>query len=1022
MSLPELSVRRSVFAWMIMVSAIIFGAIGLSRLGVSYLPDVDFPVLEVRVEWPGAAPAVMEAEIVDRVEKEVINVEGVREIRSSIRQGNVSITLEFDLNRDIDAAMQELQSYLSQVDLPLDVEPPRIFKTNPEDQPLMWLGVTGDRSIRDLFVYADLNLLDRFKLIPGVGEVLVGGASERNLRVHIKENELRRRELTVLDVAQAIRMQHAESASGYVENQKKEYSLRFMGEGLTPKDVNNILIVRRGNEPIYEASIRIGDVATVEDGLDDLRRMNSVSGKTGISIGIKKQRGANAVEVGQAIRKEIEAIKKDLPSDMDIRPLFDGISFVEEAVTDTRLALLFSALATVVVVWLSLGSFASTLNIGLAIPTSVMGTFLILYFSGFTLNLFTLLGLSLAIGIIVDDAIMVLENIVRHHEMGKSPRQAAIEGTEQVLFAALATTVVLFAIFIPVAFMSGITGRFFYQFAITISSSVALSTVDALTLTPMRASRTLGIGEGRKPRFLQLVDSGYRVLENIYSVFLVYVLKFKVPITIVSILFLALSTWLLLKLPAEFVPDQDRSQFGAFVKTPVGSSLQHTRERIQILEKFLQGRPEVKDYIAIVGGFQGGQVNQANVIVAMVPPDQREMSQQEFMELFRNEIGKYDDMHAALFDFATRGLSSRGQYPVEFNIRGPDWGVLKDTGARIMDVMEQSGLVTGVNMDYQEGAPEIRVFPDRREAAITGVPVETILETIQTGIGGVRAGRFTNDGRRYDVRLRLRKEDRAKPPDVRSLDVRNIYGELIPIRRVTYQVVEPSVLTMSRVNRQRSISITARPSDGVAQGTALTQLEKSVSEIIPKNYSMETGGEARGFRSTLTSLTETLFLGVIVSYIILAIQFNSFIHPITILLAVPFGMSGAALSLAVAGESLNLFSMIGIILLAGLATKNSIMIVEFANQIRCSEKLDPKTAILKAAPLRLRPILMTSVTSLAAALPPALMPGSGAEARIPMAVAVSGGILFSTAFSLIIVPLAYQVLSSLEKNPEDGCV
>lgn len=1021
MNLPEFSVKRSVFAWMIMVTAIIFGAIGLSRLGVSYLPDVDFPVLEVRVEWPGTAPAVMESEIVDALEKELVNVEGVRDLRSSIRQGFVSVTLEFDLSRNIDAAMQEVQSYLSQVRLPTDVDPPVIFKSNPEDQPIMWLGLSGKGSLRDLYVYADLNLIDRFKLVPGVGEVILGGAAERNLRVHVHGNALKRHALTILDVTNALRTQHSESASGYIENSTNEYSVRFLGEGLSAKEVGDILIVNRGNEPIVDAPIRLRDVATIEDGLDDIRRLNSVSGQRGLSIGLKKQRGSNAVEVGRAIRSEIAAIQKDLPEDIQLRPLFDGVSFAEDAVKDTQLALIFSAVATVIVVWLFLGSLASTLNIGLAIPTSIMGTFLVLYFSGFTLNLFTLMGLSLAIGIVVDDAIMVLENIYRHSRMGKSPQRAAIDGTNEVFFAAIATTVVLLAIFIPVAFMSGITGRFFFQFAVTISAAVMLSTVDALTLTPMRASRTLEFESKnfRKPRILTLIENTYSLLEKLYERLLHLSLRFWFVLFFLSFAFLGASFWILGRLPAEIVPQQDRSQFGAFVKTPVDSSLESTQSRVQKIETFLQSRKEVKDYITIVGGFRGGQINQANVIVILVPPSERKLSQQEFMELLRSETEKEKGMHVALFDFASRGLTPRGQFPIEFTIRGSDWNALQKMGEDIMAMMRDSGLVTGVNMDYQTGAPEVQVHPNRKEAAYTGVPIGTILDTIQTGIAGVRAGRFTGDGRRYDVRVRLAASERTRPEDVRKLDVRNVYGELIPMSRVTTQTTQTSVLSMSRVNRQRSISITARPAQGISQGEALSALNPKIATLVSKEYHLETGGEARGFRETLASLTEVMILGLIVSYIVLAVQFNSFVHPITILLAVPFGLSGAALSLYFTGGTINLFSMIGMILLAGLATKNSIMIVEFANQIRGRESLSARDAILQAAPLRLRPIIMTSITAIAAAIPPAVLPGSGQEARIPMAIAVSGGIFFSTAFSLFVVPVTYLFLSNFERKRKE---
>src|SRR5277367_4081216 len=492
-SLADLSIRRPVFAWMLMAALIIFGAIGLSRLGVSEQPDVDFPVLTINATWSGSAPEVMETEIVDKIEEQVISTQGVRNITSQIQQGQVSITMEFEIGRNIDAALTEVQSKLSNVTLPIGADAPTIVKSNPEDQPIVLLSASStSRDMHALTEYLELNIIDQLKILPGVGEVTLAGYQQRNLRVWVDNNKLKPLQLTMLDVKTALETEQVEEAAGYLENAESEFNVRTMGEGVTPEGVGAIQIKKRGGEDIYNSNIRIRDVARVEDGLDDIRHVAIVNGQPGIGIGIKKQHGANSVAIATAVKARIEELRKILPPDIRIDVNFDSSLFIQDAIHETEFTLVLSALITSLVCFLFLGSLSSTFNVLLSIPTSVMGTFAVLYFMGFTLNFFTLLGLSLAIGIVVDDAIMVLENIMRHREMGKSRVLASRDGAREITFAALAATIAVVAIFLPVAFMSGIIGRFFFQFGITISAAVLLSLVEALTVTPMRCSQFMG--------------------------------------------------------------------------------------------------------------------------------------------------------------------------------------------------------------------------------------------------------------------------------------------------------------------------------------------------------------------------------------------------------------------------------------------------------------------------------------------------------------------------------------------------
>ncbi len=1015
MRITEVAIRRPVFAWMLMSGLIIFGAISAGRLGVSYLPDVDFPVLSIRVEWEGAAPGVMEAELVDRIERRIVAVEGLKQIRSSVSQGSADISLEFKIERNVDTALQEVQTALSRLDLPAGVLPPTIRKSNPEEDPILWIGIASEkRSIAELFILADKIMIDRIQLVDGVGEVFVGGSAERNLRVWIDNDKLKKYQLTALDVRDALRQEHAEGAAGYLENELQERTLRALGEAGSFDAVGNIPITRRGGRPIYFTSIKLKDVARIEDGLNDNRRITRVSGREGLSMGIRKRIGANTVSVGQGVKAELERLRKDLPADIRIETAFDATVFVEEAIDETVFTLVLSGILTALVCWLFLGNLSATFNVVLAIPTSIVGTFIILYFLGFTLNLFTLLGLSLAIGIVVDDTIMVLENIMRHFEMGKDRVRAAREGTREIAFPAVSTTVAVIAIFLPVAFMEGVIGKFFFQFGVTISAAVALSLVEAVTLNPMRASRMLR-HETRVPRVVRAVQVGMDWLAGFYRAWLDRALAHRWKVFGGSVLFFVLSLLVFAVIRQEFVPSQDQSTFGVRLETPLGSSLQATGDRLRPFEEYLLKQPEIARYIAIVGGFRGGQVNQAFMFVTMVPPGERDARQAEVMERIRGQIKKFPGLRGTLFDFSSRGLTASRGLPVEFSVRGDQWPELKKTADDILARLEKTGLVRDADINFREGAPEVHVIPNRERSSVRGVAMSDIVTTLAAAVGGVREGRFTNEGRRYDIRLRLEPHQWRGPDDLRALFVRNAYGELVPLHEVTEVVTVPTIQSLTRVDRRRAISFSANIPDNVSQQKALTEAERVAREVMPEGYDFYPGGGSQGFTEAFNSLYLAIWLGVIAAYMVLAAQFNSFLHPVAVLMALPFSISGALLALWGTGQSLNLYSMIGVILLMGIAKKNSILLVEFANVLRRRDGLDLRAAIVEAGAVRLRPILMTSISSIAAAVPAALAFGPGAESRIPMAIAVIGGMTLSTILTLFVVPCVYSLLARLER-------
>jgi HAE1 family hydrophobic/amphiphilic exporter-1 len=788
--------------------------------------------------------------------------------------------------------------------------------------------------------------------------------------------------------------------------------------------VGAIRINKRGGEAIYNSTIRIRDVARVEDGLDDVRHTAIVNGRPGIGIGIKKQHGANSVAVAQEVKDRLAELRPGLPPDIRIDVNFDSSVFIKDAIHETEFTLLLSAAITSIVCFLFLGSLSSTVNVLLSIPTSVMGTFLVLYFMGFTLNFFTLLGLSLAIGIVVDDAIMVLENIVRHLEMGKSKVLAARDGAREITFAALAATIAVVAIFLPVAFMSGIIGRYFFQFGITISAAVLLSLVEAVTVTPMRCSQFMGDTNNGYARW---ASRQFDRLGRVYRGVLTGCLNHRLLVIAVSLAIFAASLLLAGMLPKEFLPEQDQSAFLIRIQTPVRSSIEFTEGRLIEAEKVLRQHPEIDHFFSAIGGFTSdtgaadgpvtdGQVNSAVVYVTMKPKSARRQGQFALMDELRRELGKIPDMTAVPQDLAEHDFVAGRGFPIELNLRGPDYHVLEQKSQDVIREMEQSGDFRDIDTDFRTGMPEVRIYPDRALATASGVTVDTIASTVQAAIGGTVQGQFTNKDRRYDVRLRLEGGERVDPADIMKLDVRTDYNELIPISSVIKTQTVSTYQTIARRMRERSITIYANIAPGRSQSDALDKAEAIAKQEMPPGYREFLSGGAQTFRETFSSLFFALWLGIIVSYMVLASQFNSFIHPFAVLLSLPFCVSGAFFALLLTGQSLNLYSLIGLVLLMGIVKKNSILLVEFANQKRFVDGLPVREALLFAGPVRLRPILMTSLATLAAAVPPALALGPGAESRIPMAITVIGGVIVSTFFTLLVVPCAYSLLVKLESK------
>ncbi len=1022
MTLADISIRNHVFAWILMIALIGFGILCYTGagsvfkgLGISQNPDVDFPIVSVGIGWEGASPEIMETDVVDPLEDILSTVEGVQQMSSMARQGSANVTLEFEIGRNIDAALQDVQTKVAQVthDLPRDINPPSVSKTNPEDQPIIRLALFGDRPPTFLADYVRNVIRPQLQMIEGVGAIDVGGFRDRNVRVWYDASLLEAKGLTVIDVNNAISREHQEVPAGRIEGAEREMNVRAQGEAIDISSFRDLVITYKDGAPV-----RLKDVSVVEDGLEDRRRLNRAMGEQSISFSITKLRGANAVQVGRDVKAKMEGLKPQLPIGMRLEVNWDTTTFIERSIREILFTLILAALLTGFVCWLFLGSWSTTVNILLAIPTSILGTFIVIYFFGFTLNTYTVLGLTLVVGIVVDDAIMVLENIYRHREEGEGKVKAASTGAREITFAAAATTLAIVAIFLPVAFMKGIIGKFFFQFGVTISVAVLLSLLEALTLAPMRCSQFLEMEH--RGRLGRTMDGLFKRLSDLYLRTLKPALQHRTWILVGSLGIFLLSLGTIKLLRQEFIPSQDMSRFTIRFVTPVGTSLDATDRYFRQIESFLISCPEVLLFAGSVGG--GSDVNSGQAYVNMKDPSDRPvdrklgrpLTQLEFMEVVRRYSNTIPGGRIVLQDISQTGFSASrgGGYPIEFNIRGPDWEVLASSSKEIAEKMRQSGLVTDVDSDYRVGMPEVQVFPDRNRAADLGISMSTIGETINAAIGGMRVGKFKDKGRRFDIRARLLSPQRQKPEDITRLLVRTNSGELVRLGELITIKQTPTLQAITRRDRERAITIYANVASGASQALAVQRSLAIASSVLPDGYRAIVSGSTKAFQDSFQSLWFAFAMGLMIAYMVLASQFNSFSHPVIVLLALPFSISGALLALLVGGQSLNIYSLLGLILLVGIAKKNSIMLVDFTNQIR-AKGADCRQALLEACPIRLRPILMTSVATIAGALPPAMALGPGAEVQRSMALALVGGIAVSTLLTLYVVPAGYSVLDDI---------
>jgi multidrug efflux pump len=1009
MKLSEVSIKRPVFASVMSIAILIFGIIAFTRLSVREYPDIDPPIVSITTFYRGASPTVIETEITDVLEEQLSTLEGVKTISSSSREQGSVITVEFELSRDVDQAANDVRDRISRIrgQLPFEAEDPIIAKVDVNAQPIFWIGLSSDQySPLELSEAADLILKEHLQRLPGVGTVFIGAERRYAMRIWLDPQRMAAHKLTTQDVENAIRLANAEIPGGRVEGTGREFSVLTRGNLATPEEFAAIIVSQQEND-----IVRLGDIAEVEIGPEDDRSIARYNGKPAVGLGIVKQQKASTVEVAEKVRDAIPRLQDLLPEGMQLDVAYDSSIFIQDSINQVSETILIAICLVILSVFVFLKSIRATFIPTTAIPISIIGAFAIMYFFGYTINILTLLSLVLAIGLVVDDAIVMLENIYRHMEMGKSKVQASVDGAKQIGFAIVATTIALVAVFIPVAFLTGNVGRLFNEFGITLAVAVIISSFVSLTLTPMICSKILApLHGGPKNWANRSFDAFFIWLDKIYHNTLEWVLHHRIVVIASAIVLLIISTFAFLVLPSELVPTEDRGVAFGIVIAPEGSTLGYTDHYMQALENILLPLPERAGLFTATGlGFGGpGRVTNGFVFLRLKPSSQRNKSQQQIVQELFPQIFSIPGVLAFLINPPSLG-GSFSSSPVSYVLQADTYDELGQAVGIMMSKASQLGYLLNLDSDLRLNKPQLEINIDRERAAGLGLSVTNIGSTLETLLGGRVVTEFKRASKQFDVIVQLKPSQRSTPSIIDEIYIRG-NGGLVQLANVVNvnETVAPKEL--NHYNRVRSATISANLLPGVSLGTALNDLDKITKSDLPAGIRTELSGQSLEFRESSSKLYFMFILGVIFIYLVLAALFESFINPLTILLSVPLAVVGALISLFIFGQSLNIYSQIGLIMLIGLVTKNSILIVEYSNQLR-GEGKSIFEAVVEASRIRLRPILMTSFATIFGVLPIALGIGAGGESRRPLGISVVGGMVFSTFLTLILVPVVYTYLA-----------
>jgi HAE1 family hydrophobic/amphiphilic exporter-1 len=1005
--IADASIRRPVFAVMLVASFVVLGLVSIPRLGVDLWPRIEFPVVTVQTVLPGAAPETMEHEVTQVLEESINTVEGIRMLRSVSSDSLSFVFVEFELEYDVQEKAQQVRERVAAVaaELPADVEPPVVERVDPDAQPVLAVLLAGPHSIRSLSEYADKRLRPRLERVPGVGSVSLVGGRPREMRVWLDPVRLAGYGLSVDDVLAALQREHVEVPGGRIEGRRREWALKTAGRLSTAEGFAAVVVAEREGRVTH-----LEEVAVVEDGLADERTLSRLDGRRGVALLVRRQSGENVVRVVDAVRAELERVRPGLPPGYEMVVAQDSSEFIRRSIREVGEALAWGAFLASATVLFFLRNLRSTLVASVAIPTSLVGTFVFFYAFDFTINTMTLMALSLAVGLLIDDAIVVLENVYRHMERGTPARQAASEGTEEIGLAVIATTLAVCAVFVPIAFLSGVVGRFFREFGLAATCSVGLSALVAVSVTPMLCARALRVASERGALRLWWARR-LSALEAAHRRSLRWSLSHRGAVAALALAAVAAGGLLAARSPVNFINPEDRGEFQVVLEMPLGTPLAGTQAALARLEDALRGIPEVETLFATVGAGSKRRVSEARVYVRLVHKSRRDATQAEIMELARARI---EALGLPLDDFAVENLAlievaGTRHADLMYSIRGPRMDRLHALAGALLRRLREAGGYAELYSSYEVGKPEVSLEIARDRAAALGVSAAQIGRTISALYAGVEAVSFEDAGERYPVRVQVRPEDRDDLSKLELASARARSGELVPLRNVVEPRIGLGPLEIERENRTRVVTVYANLA-GKPAALADREVERLAREVgISGEYSLAAAGASQRLRETGAAIRFAFVLALVAIYMILAAQFNSFVHPFTIMLSVPLSFVGAFAALRLHGGALDVMGQIAFLMLMGIVMKNGILLVDYTITLR-RRGVPLREAAVEAGATRLRPVLMTAVSTVFGMLPVALGAGDGSEWRQPMGVVAIGGLTASTLLTLVVVPVAYTLV------------
>lgn len=1027
MLISDVSVKRPVFASVISLLLIAFGLVSFDRLSLREYPDIDPPIVTVSVEYPGAPANIVETRITQLIEERIAGVEGIEFIESQSSDGQSDVTIEFSINSDINEAANDVRDRVAgiQDNLPDEADPPEVQKVDSNDDVIIWQNLSSDRlDVPQLTDYAERFLVDQYSAVDGVARVRVGGGLRYAMRIWLDRQALAARNLTTSDVENALRAENVELPAGSLESEQRIFKARVERSFKDPKDFEK-LVLARGEKGYL---VRLGDVARVEKGVEEDRIMFRGNGVSMVGIGVIKQSTANTIDVSDGTKSLSAKLSKSLPEGMQISQSYDEAIFIRASISEVYKTLFIAIGCVVFVIYMFLGSLRAMLIPAVTVPVSIIASFIVIYALGFSLNLLTLLALVLAIGLVVDDAIVMLENIVRRiQEKGETPLQASYHGARQVGFAVIATTLVLIAVFVPITFLEGDVGNLFTEFALTISAAVAFSSLVALTLVPVLASFLLKkerVKNNETPpnKFLQKTNRVFGILKKHYVRLLAKSLRKPIIMCVAFVLLIAGTAWLYPNVTQEFTPKEDRGAFFVIVNGPEGASYDYITDYMTEVETRLMPYVESGEFKRLLvrapRGFGNIENFNSGIVIIILNDWSQRRSAFTIMNEIRQKLSDLPGIRA--FPIMRQGLGGGTNKPVQFVLGGSTYEDL----AKWRDIIiEKAGAETGsglqgLDSDYKETRPQLDITVDYDRSADLGVTISEIGRSLETLMGGRNVTTYLENGEEYDVIIEGERDIQNSISDIKNIYVRSDRtGRLVPLSNLIDITEYGAAETLSRYNRIRAITLEANLEDGYALGDALAYLESLADEHLPDEAVIDYKGQSRDFINSNNDIIFVFVLGLLVVFLVLAAQFESYIHPFIIMLTVPLATGGGLLGLYLTGNSLNIYSQIGLIMLVGLAAKNGILIVEFANQLR-AEKMRFSRALLQASAVRFRPILMTGLTTIAGTIPLILTSGAGAETRISIGIVVLFGVLAATLFTLFVVPVAYGLIARNSKEPD----